>query len=123
MIYERSWKISASISSCKCKLPSLCKNHLDSASLPIPCLAIIESWPKLHITDDQVTVPHFQCLRAYREKIKGDECILYISISITPSCFLQTSAFQLYDGTKIFLACFIPSLNTLIAGFCQLPKS
>ena len=108
----------ASTSSCKWKLPFLCENHLNSASLPVPFFAITESWLKPHITDAQVTVPDFQCLRADRDKRRGGGCILYVHNSLT---FSENFSFD--DGSNNLLTCFITSLNTFIAVVYRPPNS
>ena len=108
----------AATSKCKWKLPYLEKTFLDSDQLPVPFVAITESWLKPHITDAQVALNEYKCFRADRVVRKGGGCLLYVHNSL-----LVSREYSYDDDTHNLLTCFIASINTFIAICYRPPKS
>ena len=85
---------------------------------PVPLLAITESWLKPYISDAQVSLEGYNCIRADRPSRKGGGCLLYVAETL-----LFTDSFSHSDKYCNMLYCFIDSMNTLTSIIYRPPDA
>ena len=60
------------------KITDLIEEYLMNPTIPIPVIALSETWLKPHITDAQISIPRYQTVRADRNTRERGGALLYI---------------------------------------------
>ena len=101
------------------KIPFI-EEHIirEENALPTPFLAITESWLKPYMTDAQISLSGYNCLRADRPDRKGGGCLLYVTESL-----LVTDPFEYSDKYCNLLYCCIGGMDALTAVIYRPPDA
>jgi len=103
----------------KWKIPFIDEHIIrEENALSTPILAITESWLKPYMTDAQISLTGYKCLRADRPNRKGGGCLLYVTESL-----LVTDNFSYSDKYCNLLYCCIDSMDAIIAVIYRPPDA
>ena len=100
------------------KLINIIEEHLAEALIPIPIIAISETWLKPHISDAQITIPGYQIVRADRKHRDRGGCLLYVNDDLP---IIDEELFD--NGTCELAVCVTKPSNIIIVSLYRPPET